>query len=118
MAYPMIPSLISGETVTVVRPTVTRNDIGEPTYGEPERTAIDGVAVAPGATADLDAGRPEGVTVAYTLHLPKTYQEPLRGCAVEVRGETYRVVGDPKPYTAANTPGPWNYTVEVEKADG
>lgn len=118
MAFPTIPSLIEGETVTIVRPTVTRDDVGDTTYGEPERDVLDGVAVIPGSTADLDADRPEGVTIAYTLCLPKTYQKPVRGCWVEVRGERLRVVGDPRPYLASNTPGPWNYTVGVERADG
>lgn len=114
----MIPSLIRGETVTVVRPTVGRDALGEASYGEPERTDVEGVVVAPGPTADLDATRPEGVKVAYTLCFPKGYREPLRGCWVEVRGERCRVVGDPRPYTAENVPGPWNYTAEAARADG
>lgn len=113
----MGPSLIRPEEVTVMRPRVTRDSLGEPEYGEPETVGVEAL-VAPGPTADLDATRPNGVTVAYTLHLPKTFQEPLRGCEVEVRGERTRVVGDPRPYTAANTPGAWNYTVEVELANG
>lgn len=111
-------SLIQGEEVTVVRPTFERDSLGETTYGPPERTVVEGVVVAPGPTADLDASRPEGVTVAFTLCFPKTYAEPLRGCSVEVRGRSCRVVGDPAPYTPGNVPGPWNYTVEVARADG
>lgn len=112
-----MPSLITGEAVTVIRPVVERDGLGEPTYGEPARTDLMAV-VTPGATADLDADRPEGVSVAFTVHLPKTYRDPVRGCEVELRGERFRVVGDPKPYTPASTPGPWNYPVEVTRADG
>lgn len=118
MAFPTLPSLIEGETVTIVRPTVTRDGVGDTTYGEPVREVVDGVVVIPGSTADLEADRPDGVIVAYTLCLPKTYQAPVRGCVAEVRGEPCRVVGDPRPYLESNTPGPWNYTVEVERADG
>lgn len=110
-------SLIPTEPVTVIRPTAIRDDLGEPTFGEPSREGVDCV-VCPGATADMDATRPEGVTVSYTLHFPKTYTGELRGCSVEVRGETYDVVGDPRRTTEAATPGPWNMAAEVTRADG
>ena len=110
-------SLIPTEPVTVIRPTVERDDLGEPVFGEPTREEVRCV-VCPGATSDMDATRPEGVTVAYTLHFPKTYAGSLRGCSVEVRGETYDVVGDPQRTTDAATPGPWNLAVEVTRADG
>lgn len=76
------------------------------------------VIVVPGATADLDASRPEGVKVAYTLHFPKTFSGSLRGCRIQVRGEWFRVVGDPKPYMANNCPTDWCMPVEVEVFDG
>lgn len=110
-------SLIPTEPVVVVRPTVGRDDLGEPTLAEPTHDEVRCV-VCPGATSDMDATRPEGVTVAYTLHFPKTYAGSLRGCSVEVRGETYDVVGDPQRTTGAATPGPWNLAVEVTRADG
>lgn len=110
-------SLIPTETVTVLRPTVGRDDLGEITEGEPVREDVRCV-VCPGATSDMDATRPEGVTVAYTIHFPKIYAGSLRGCSVEVRGETYDVVGDPQRTTDAATPGPWNLAVEVTRADG
>lgn len=110
-------SLIPTEAVTVVRPTVERDDLGEPTLGEPSREEVRCV-VCPGATSDMDATRPEGVTVAYTLHFPKTYARGLRGCSVEVRGTRYDVVGDPQRTTCAATPGPFDMAVEVTRADG
>ena len=110
-------SLIPTESVAVIRPTVGRDDLGEPTLGEPTREAVRCV-VCPGATSDMDATRPEGVTVAYTIHFPKTYAGSLRGCSVEVRGEAFAVVGDPMRTTEAATPGAWNMAVEVARADG
>lgn len=110
-------SLIPTERVAVLRPTVERDDLGEPTLGEPAREEVRCV-VCPGATADMDATRPEGVTVAYTLHFPKTYAGSLRGCSVEVRGTRYDVVGDPQRTTEAATPGPFDMAVEVTRADG
>ena len=110
-------SLIPTEAVTVVRPTVTRDDLGETTEGEPVREDVCCV-VCPGATSDMDATRPEGVTVSYTLHFPKTYTGDLRGCSVEVRGTRYDVVGDPQRTTGAATPGPFNMAAEVTRADG
>lgn len=110
--------LIIGEPVTVLRPTIEFDELGEPTEGDPAREEVSPVVVVPGATSDLDATRPAGVEVAYTLCLPKTYRIPLRGCDVIVRGERLRVVGDPRPYTVENTPTPWNYTAEVTRVDG
>lgn len=110
-------SLIPTEAVTVIRPTAGRDDLGEPVETGTSREAVRCV-VCPGATSDMDATRPEGVAVAYTLHFPKTYSGSLRGCSVEVRGETYDVVGDPQRTTEAATPGPFNLTVEVTRADG
>ena len=110
-------SLIPTEPVVVVRPTVGRDDLGEPVDAVASREEVRCV-VCPGATSDMDATRPEGVAVAYTLHFPKAYAGSLRGCSVEVRGETYDVVGDPQRTTDAATPGPWNLAVEVTRADG
>ena len=110
--------LIQGEQVVVIRQVDKRDELGEP-IGEGETCEeVSNVVVAPGATADLDASRPDGVSVAYTLGFPKTFTGDLRGCDVEVRGTRYRVIGDPQRNTAENTPGPWNYTAEVERIDG
>ena len=110
-------SLIPDEAVTVIRPTVERDDLGEPIEAGASREEVRCV-VCPGATSDMDATRPEGVTVSYTLHFPKTYAGSLRGCSVEVRGEVFDVVGDPMRTNEAATPGPWNMAVEVARADG
>ena len=68
---------------------------------------------------DLDASRPEGATVAYTVHLPRDMAGiRLKGCSVRVRGEELRVVGDPRPYAPEACPGRWCYPVELEAADG
>ena len=105
-------SLIPTEAVAVIRPAVSYDDLGEPTREEVR------CVVCPGATADMDATRPDGVTVAYTLHFPKAYEGGLRGCSVEVRGARYNVVGDPQRTTDAATPGNYNMAVEVTRADG
>lgn len=110
--------MIFGETVTVIRPSVALDELGEPVEGEPERETVENVLVAPGATTDMDETRPQGVSVAFTLHFPKGYGKSLRGCSVEVRGTVYEVVGDPQPYTEANVPGQWSMPVEVTRHDG
>lgn len=114
--------MINGTTVTVLRPTVTGQDrLGNPVHGAPTSEQVGNVLVAPGATADLEASRPEGVTVTHTLHFPKTYTASLEGCSVVLPAPwagTYLVVGDPRPYMDENTPTPWNRPVEVEAAHG
>lgn len=95
-------------------------------FGNPQRafdggTAVDGLLVAPGSTEDLDASRPDGVSVALTVHFPKTWATSLRGCEIDLAepySGRYRVIGDPQPYMDANTPTTWHLPVEVERADG
>ena len=82
---------------------------------------VDNVLVAPGATSDMEASRPEGVTVAYTLHFPKAYSGALEGCMVTLPAPwagDYMVVGDPRQYMDENTPTEWHLPVEVEAAHG
>lgn len=111
-------NLIKGEAVTVIRTVWGRDELGEPTDPTVERETVENVVVYPGPTSDLDASRPDGVKVAFTLCFPKTFTGDLKGCSVEVRGTVYAVVGDPQRYTAENTPGDWNLTAEVTRTDG
>lgn len=110
--------LISTEQVAVIAPAVEYDALGEPIERGSVSTVIEGVVVCPGATSELDASRPDGVEVAYTLCFPKSFTASLKGCRVNVRGTEYRVVGDPQRYNPANTPGNWNLTVEVGRTDG
>ena len=110
--------LIAGETVTVRTPTIGYDEHMEEVVTWDEATVAN-VVVTPGATSDvLDSTRPDGTRVAFTLGFPKTFTAPLRGCRVLVRGIECAVIGDPQPYAADNTPGPWNYTCEVARVDG
>ena len=108
-----------GIEVTVLRPTRTTDRLGNEVDGEPEREQVENVLVAPGPTADMEASRPDGVTVALTLHFPKTYTASLEGCSVELPEPwegTYHVIGNPMPYM--RSPGQWNRPVEVKMAHG
>ena len=110
--------LIAGETVTVRTPTISYDEHMEEVEMW-EETTVPNVVVTPGATSDvLDSTRPDGTRVAFTLGFPKTFTASLRGCRVTVRGIECAVIGDPQSYAAENTPGPWNYTAEVERVDG
>lgn len=110
--------------VTIIRPTTSkvRDALGYPVPGKPsEETAR--VLVGPPSTDNMEAGRPNGATVALTLHFPKSYTASLRGCEVKLPDSspwvgTYRVIGDPMPYESRLTPPPYNRPVEVERADG
>ncbi|NJI60948.1 hypothetical protein HCX50_16080 [Microbacterium oxydans] len=109
-----------GETVTVLR----RIDGPDNAHGEPtqtiDETNVDDVLVAPGPRADIsDTARPAGTVVAWNLHFPKTFTGSLRGALIRVRGQApCKVIGDPQPFTADNTPTRWWMPVEVTRADG
>ena len=120
--------MISGVAVTVHHPTVSvvdaqvqRDRFGNVVHGQPVDETVGNVLVSPGATADLEAARPEGVRVDYTLHFPRGYSQDLEGCSVTLPApwsQTVRVIGKPKPYIGVDTPTPWNLPVECEVAHG
>ena len=115
---------MKGREVTVLVPVEGPADrFGNPTRAGLVRVGVEDMIVQPGATADLEASRPEGASVALTLHFPKAWGgKSLRGCEVEIAdgrwAGTYRVVGDPKPYDPDSTPTRWDMPVEVEACDG
>nr|WP_314638665.1 hypothetical protein [uncultured Olsenella sp.] len=113
----MAAGLIFGEPVTVTRRRQAVDDLGEVVSESLEEERVTCV-VTPGPTSDLDASRPEGAKVAFSLGFPRGYGKSLRGCLVDVRGERYEVVGDPRPYDERNVPGPWTMTVEVAAVEG
>lgn len=112
---------MKGTSITLLTPTADGVDRFGNRVETFEQSTVDDVLVSPGATADLDASRPEGVTVAYSLHFPKTFEGLLEGCKVVLPqpwGGTYRVIGNSGRYMDENTPGRWNLPVEVEAAHG
>lgn len=109
--------LIRTEPVTVTTKSVTYDELGEVEGVETASEEV-GCVVVPGSSPDLDATRPNGVTVSFTVHFPKTYEASLRGASLGIRGGTYAVVGDPQAYTPENTPGLFNRAVEVTRTDG
>lgn len=114
--------MIKGVTVLVIPQVAGQPDrFGNVTYTDGVAISVNNVLVSPGATEDLEASRPEGVSVAYTLHFPKTFADGLEGCKVVLPAPwagTYRVVGNPGPYIDADTPTKWHMPVEVEAAHG
>ena len=113
--------MIRGETVTVNRPYQTGTDRFENIVYGMTGESVGNVLIAPGSTELLDASRPEGAKVAYSLHFPKGYTGSLDGCTVTLPSPwsgTYKVIGDPRPYMDANTPTSWDRPVEVEAAHG
>ena len=113
-----LPSLLHGEAVTVLTPSVTYDEHMEEVETW-EREEVQNVLVAPGSTSDVEgSARPDGTRAVFTLGFPKTFSKSLRGRRVEVRGTVYSVIGDPQPNTLENCPTQWWYTAEVEAVNG
>ena len=116
--------MISGVTVTVEqRDRAARDGFGNDVERYSAPVDVDDVLVVPGACAELDSARPDGVRVALTLHFPATWRGSLRGARVSLpppwdRDGGYAVVGDPMPYMGQNCPTGWRMPVEVTRADG
>ena len=101
----------------------TRDALGNDIVAYAAPVDVANVLVEPGPCSALDAARPEGVTVDFTLHFPKTWAGDLRGARVTLPaprawGNPYRVVGNPEPWMDENCPGDWNMPVEVTATDG
>jgi hypothetical protein len=105
------------EPVTVITREYTKNELGEVTETKEMQTQAD-VLVCPKSTQNLGSERPDGDKIVYNLHFKKGWSTPLRGALIEVRGERYRVDGDPQPLTVDNCPTPFNLAVSVVRCDG
>ncbi len=90
--------MLSGESVTIWRPTTTLDERKDPVTEWTDET-LDNVLFDQPRTEDMDAiMRMYGVVVHYRMHVPKAYTATLRGCRVErANGDTYDVIGDPQP---------------------
>lgn len=112
-----------GETVIVHR--IVHTDETDDLNNEITSTrteTVENVLVEPGNQSDAsDATRPDGITVAYVLYFPRTYEfKGLRGATVEIGGidKPLHVIGDPRPIAGGIRPTRWNLKVETEERDG
>ena len=111
--------MIRGETVQVaLRVDGGTDRLGNPTVAYADPVPVRNVLVAPATMDEVAATRPDGIVATYTLHFPRGYRADLRGAIVTVRGDEYRVAGDPAPYTEADVPGEWSMPVTVGRRDG
>lgn len=112
--------MIRGETVTLLsRGSAGVDELGMPVNQWRVEQTVEDVLVAPGPVEDTAGNlRGEGDMVTYVLHFPNSFIGSLRNKRVRVRGEEFSVVGDPKPYTLANTPGRWSMPVRVQTVEG
>lgn len=102
---------------------VSRVQDGFDSYGEPiweeSRRVVDDVLVAPAGTDDLTGStRTYGDKTVIDLYFPKTFSGDLRGADVVVRGQVFRVEGDPFMHTPANIPTRWWIEVRAVLVDG
>lgn len=111
--------LLRGETVSVYTPAKAFDADGDAATAWVGPVEVADALVAPGPTSALGgATRPDGTEAAYTVHFPKAFGLSLRGARVEVRGELFEVVGDPRPYAPHLCPGPWWMSAEVARVQG
>jgi len=116
--------MIRGVTVSVeLRDRSARDSFGNDAEAYQPPVDVPDVLVEGGSCSELDATRPEGVKVAYTLRFPKAWTDPMRGARVTLPapfgwGNPYKAVGALTLLIEGNVPGRWNGTLEVEAADG
>lgn len=111
---------MKGETVVVS----TRVQSGKDMFGnaiyELDSLEVDNVLVAPGEVDDvIESTRPEGSEIHYTLYFPKTFEWlGLENAEIEVRGESFKVIGRPNYWNPDVCPTDWNMVVKVGTTHG
>lgn len=109
-----------GEKITITRSMSTGTDaFGMPVSVE-STEIVDDVLIAPGSEQNSsDSTHPEGITVAYTLYFPRSWQfNSLRGALITIDDIDYTVIGDPRPYKGGVQPTRWNLVVQVSDRRG
>lgn len=105
---------MTGRDVTVLRPAVAgRDSMGEPVV-EWLPEVVHGCLWS-FSTAGTGPEHPHGAKLTVTVHFPRWYGKPLKGCRVEIGGDEFAVVGDPRPLMECNCPTPWSMAVEGER---
>lgn len=105
------------EPVKVISFEIERDELGEVVNQKKIEREVE-VLVRPASTQDLEVSRPDGTEIVYSLSFPKGWDMSLKGAQIEVRGEVFKVDGDPKSLTVENCPTSFNLTVKVVRADG
>ncbi len=112
--------MLTGESITILRPRITGIDeYGEPTRQWDEETIDDTLVGPPTPTEATDSTTPDAIDVTATLYLPRNHPvDSLNGCKAIVRSHEYRIIGDPIPLDAGITPTRWNMSVHITRDDG
>ena len=111
---------IQGEDV-IVHPVSFDSEDG---YGNKVKSKLDPVTVpdvliAPDdPVSTIEDGRPNATEVRCSLYVPKGCEVPWYGATVDIHGESYEVVGDPKPYPPQLVPTDRNLRVRCVRYVG
>lgn len=110
-------NLIQGETVTVIERKLETDELGDVVNITETSREVANVVVAPSSVVDLSVSRPNGKETDLTLGFPKGEAVPADAHII-VRGNRYRVVGEPFRYTSVNILISWDLTVKCERVGG
>lgn len=109
---------LRGEPVAVIRPVDAYDESRDRvrTWGAPE--TVNDVLVAPSSTEDVAGSARDGDRLVLQLCFPQGFTESLRGCRIEVRGELFDVLGDPRQQERWNCPTRWGMVAEARRVQG
>lgn len=109
-----------GESVTVLAAGVVSDPYsGQPAenWDAPTSTEVVGVAVEPRPSNEPVQDARNAVTSGFTLYLPPGTEITARD-RVQVRGDTYRVLGDPAEWRSPFSGWDAGIVVQVERTEG
>lgn len=108
---------LSTEPVVVITRETQKDDLGEVVSTTETEYKTDAL-VCPKSTQDISAERFNGDKVVFNVHFKKGWDIPLAGALIEVRGQRYRVDGNPQELTLKNCPTPFYLCAQVVSCDG
>lgn len=117
MVFPTIPTMFSGQDVTLIIPVDSSqvDEFNVPIQADPTEVVVKNVLIKPANSDDkLSNTDPNGKTISYVLSIPKTDDHDWNNCFVSFYGRTWHVVGVPIIYDQNLTPLDWNKEVTVE----
>lgn len=110
---PIIPMLLRGEDVTLDLPDGTSKQVGNVLVAQ---TDLSDQTIMDVQTRFINQARYKGDQDTLTLEWPKDCPDSLIGAYVTVRGERFRVYGNPIAYAAGACPTSWDRQVVVTRA--
>lgn len=111
---------LQGEDVTVYPVSFdAKDEYGNRVKEKLAPVTVPDVLIAPDdPVSSIEDGRPNATEIRLSLFVPKGCEVPWYGATVDIRGERFEVIGDPRPYPPQLVPTERNLRVRCVRFVG